>query len=437
MSDYEDDDVEIDYNPDEVQDDGNEDDLGIDLENNFLEAETDPDPIKCYREIIDIDISNSTEHKWAYKCYEKLSVIYIQKNDLEEFKKCFEKISTFYNKIEYADKVDTMRTLIMEINKKFDYNTKLDVFNFILSCLKKEELTREYLNLGVEYCKILLVHNDYEKLRKLLPEIFQVLDTTKEEEYLKNIKLQMIIMEIQLCKVDGRQIEIKDLYQDAQRLMVDQVFEDKYLTAIINEEGGKISMRQKDFDEAFRQFKSSFQYYKESGNKEALKVLKYSYVSLLLVKKKAFISEDEVKDYKNDKDLMNLVNLYEAYRVMDIEKFNKIWFNEIVKNEKDPFIQENFKEILYGFRINYTVKKMKAFKQCKFNALIKELGININEMFGIAMYIVRNNLVKSKIDFVNEQIISLDDRKTVGLMDEEDEKAPDVYNSLYDWEKLF
>ena len=50
--------------------------------------------------------------------------------------------------------------------------------------------------------------------------------------------------------------------------MKDQVFEDKFLVAIINEEGGKIAMRQKDFNKALEKFKFAFHYYRDMGNEE-------------------------------------------------------------------------------------------------------------------------------------------------------------------------
>ena len=73
MSDYEDyGDDEIDYDPDAVGDvdDNNED--GINLEDNFIEAEHSTDPISAYKTVIELEISNSSDHKWSYKSYEKL-----------------------------------------------------------------------------------------------------------------------------------------------------------------------------------------------------------------------------------------------------------------------------------------------------------------------------------------------------------------------------
>ncbi len=65
-------------------------------------------------------------------------------------------------------------------------------------------------------------------------------------------------MKIQILKHVDNAIDIKSLYLEANKLMSDQAFEDKFLTGIINEEGGKIAMRQKDFNIALEKFKFLF-----------------------------------------------------------------------------------------------------------------------------------------------------------------------------------
>ena len=63
MSDYEDnvDDDEIDYNPEEDIPQDEEDNGGLNLEDNFLQAENAEDQVQAYKDIIDLEISNSNE----------------------------------------------------------------------------------------------------------------------------------------------------------------------------------------------------------------------------------------------------------------------------------------------------------------------------------------------------------------------------------------
>ena len=233
----------------------------------------------------------------------------------------------------------------------------------------------------------------------------------------KNIKLELIIMNIQILKHEGNNIDIKSLYLEANKLMIDQVFEDKFLTGIINEEGGKISMRQKDFNKALEKFKFAFHSYRDTGSEEeAVTALKYAFiVSLLVLDSSIIVTKEEANLYSKHQSLMNLVKLFDAYNALDIKKIIDIWKKDIIPKEKDKFIQENKDDILYNIRINYVVRKLKAFKNCKFDVIEKEIGVNNDELLGMIMNIAKNQLARVKINFVKKQLEIIDDYSDGGL----------------------
>ena len=193
--------------------------------------------------------------------------------------------------------------------------------------------------------------------------------------------------------------------------------EDKFLTGIINEEGGKISMRQKEFDKALEKFKFAFHSYRDTGNEEeAVTVLKYAFiVSLLVLDSSIIVTKEEANLYSKHQSLMKLVGLSDAYNALDIKKIMEIWNKDIIPNEKDKFIQENKDDILYNIRMNYIVRKLKAFKNCKFDVIEKEIGVNNNELLGMIMNIAKNQVAKVKINFVKKQLEIIDDFSDNGL----------------------
>jgi hypothetical protein len=251
----------------------------------------------------------------------------------------------------------------------------------------------------------------------MLPSLMEDVDNYEEKEMVKNIKLELIIMNIQILKHEGNTIDIKSLYLEANKLMIDQVFEDKFLTGIINEEGGKIAMRQKDFNNALEKFKFAFHSYRDMGHEEeAVTALKYAFiVSLLVLDSSIIVTKEEANLYSKHKTLMNLVNLFDAYNALDIKKTMDIWRKDVLPNEKDKFIQENKDDILYNIRINYVVKKLKAYKNCKFEVIEKEIEVDNNELLGLVMNIARNQLAKVKINFVKKQLEIIDDFSDNGM----------------------
>ena len=406
---YDEGDDQIDYNEDEYI--PQEDEGGLNLEDNYLQAENADDPIQAYRDVIDLEISNSDERKWTYKSYEKLALIFIKKMNKDEFKKAVENVANFYSKVEDCDKQDTIRELCSEIKILKDTNLKLELFKILLQYLKDNGITREYFFVGVELCKLYSFNKKFNELKKLLPTLMEDVDNYEDKEMVKNIKLELIIMNMQILKHEGNTIDLKSLYLEANKLMIDQVFEDRFLTGIINEEGGKIAMRQKEFDKALAKFKFAFHSYRDTGNEEeAVTVLKYAFiVSLLVLDSSTIVTKEEANLYSKHKSLMNLVNLFDAYNALDIKKVIEIWNKDIIPNEKDKFIQENKTDILYNIRINYVVRKLKAFKNCKFEIIEKEIGVKNDELMGMMMNIAKNQIAKIKINFVKKQIEVIDD----------------------------
>ena len=417
MSDVEDygDDDQIDYNEDEYI--PQEDEGGLNLEDNYLQAENADDPIQAYRDVIDLEISNSDERKWTYKSYEKLALIFIKKMNKDEFKKSVENLANFYSKVEDCDKQDTIRELCSEIKILTDTNLKLELFRILLQYLKDNGITREYFFVGVELCKLYSFNKKFNELKELLPTLMEDVDNYEDKEMVKNIKLELIIMKMQILKHEGNTIDLKSLYLEANKLMIDQVFEDKFLTGIINEEGGKIAMRQKEFDKALAKFKFAFHSYRDTGNEEeAVTVLKYAFiVSLLVLDSSTIVTKEEANLYSKHKSLMNLVSLFDAYNALDIKKVIEIWNKDIIPNEKDKFIQENKDDILYNIRINYVVRKLKAFKNCRFEIIEKEIGVKNDELMGMIMNIAKNQIAKIKINFVKKQVEVIDDYSDGGM----------------------
>ena len=417
MSDVDDygDDDQIDYNEDEYI--PQEDEGGLNLEDNYLQAENADDPIQAYRDVIDLEISNSDERKWTYKSYEKLALIFIKKMNKDEFKKSVENLANFYSKVEDCDKQDTIRELCSEIKILTDTNLKLELFRILLQYLKDNGITREYFFVGVELCKLYSFNKKFNELKELLPTLMEDVDNYEDKEMVKNIKLELIIMKMQILKHEGNTIDLKSLYLEANKLMIDQVFEDKFLTGIINEEGGKIAMRQKEFDKALAKFKFAFHSYRDTGNEEeAVTVLKYAFiVSLLVLDSSTIVTKEEANLYSKHKSLMNLVSLFDAYNALDIKKVIEIWNKDIIPNEKDKFIQENKADILYNIRINYVVRKLKAFKNCKFEMIEKEIGVKNDELMGMIMNIAKNQIAKIKINFVKKQVEVIDDYSDGGM----------------------
>lgn len=414
---------EIDYNPDEEV--YQQDDNGLNLEDNFIVAEQSDNPIQAYKEIIELEISNSSEHKWSYKCYEKLAAIYLKEKNDAEFAETIKKLSENYSKVEDVDRQDTVRELISSIKSIEDNNSKIKYFKILFKELKDQGIEKEFLKVGVELCKVYSLNKNYNELKDNVLMLRNIVNKMKQNDSLKNLQLQLIILNMQVCKNEGKTIEIKSLYLEANKLMQDQTFEDQFLTAIVNEEGGKISMRQKDFNQALEKFKYAFHFYRDNGKiEESVTVLKYAFIlSLLVLDSRIIMTKDEAIPYK-DASLSNLVNLFDAYSKLDIHKVNQIWSKDIVAKEKDNFILENKDDIIYNIRINYIIRRLKCYKTCKLEVLEKEVEVSNNVLIGMIMNIAKNGLANIKVNLV---------QKRIEILDEDNESQTNLINNYRRW----
>ena len=433
MSDYGDgEDDQIDYDPDAMmQEEGNDEDQ-FNLENNFIEAEHSDNPIEAYNTIIEIERDNSSSSTWSYKSYEKLCLIFIKKNNFEEFKNKINKLFELYSKVDDAERQDTIRNISYAINEINDDKFKINAFATMLEIVKDKGIDRAILETGRDYARILF---KYEKLENLIGELRKYLDDIKEsDEIIKGMKLEFIVMEIDLKRIKNDKFAIKQLYLEAKELLKVQTFEDKRLSGIINEEGGKIDLRQKEYDKALEKFTLSFHNYKDCGDSNAINAFKYSLLSGLMARNKTIIvSTEESKKYENDENLMNVVKLFKAFEDLNIEEINK-WNSEINKKEKDYFIKENLNEIIYNIRLNYLINKLKAYKICKINTLSNELNINKNDIINMILQIGRNNYLNVKINFV-EDFVEVE--KNNSNDNNEDKIYKDVVDNYLSWINLF
>ena len=364
------DEPEIDYDPEYVQ---QEEEHMFNFDNMFYEASEKENPIEDLMTIIETERDNCGDvYTFRFKCYELMVEYYIKKNDYDLLPETLKKLFEFYPKVDDVERQDTISKMMYILQSQDDKQFVMDALSYLLELLKEQELHKTYIETGVEYAKILFTLDKMEELGLLLEELLDYFDRlNSEDETLKSKKLELLVMKIRYCNFMKNSKESKRLYLQAYNLNKDKVFDDVRLSAIINEEGGKMHLRQKQYDAALEKFKKAYHLYQESGNIRAKSLLKYSIIASLITKQEHMIvSEEEAKHFENDEKLNALIDLQNAFQDMDIMNVNAIWNERISKSEDDNFILENLNEILHNIRRNYVRNKLKAYKVCRFDTLV-------------------------------------------------------------------
>ena len=413
MSDYEVEDYNendyVDYDDYDVPHDENE----INFEDMYLVA-CNENKEEDYKNLITMEKENSNTRNFSFGCYQKLCILYIQKKNLDAFSDSFKNLSELYSQVEPNFKSDTMREINQEMNNIHDVEFLAElcrlIIDYLFEKIKDKLIARELLNTGILFSKNCLLTGKIEMFGDLLEEMFDIMDRIEDmntDESLKNSKLEFLVLKIQYCNIKNRTNEAKKLYFEADSINKEKVIVDNSLSSIINEQGGKIYMGQKNYERSLEKFKQAFYNYQDSGNNEKAKVLlKYSILNSIIVRNSNnVVSIDEIKIYLEDPQISALVELKKAYESANISLINDLWNNKIKKIETDEFIIIQLNEILHEIRFNYIRMKLTAYNVCKFSTLEKELGVDREYIQSLLLEIAITEQQESiKIDFTNHSV---------------------------------
>ena len=122
-----------DYDDNEIDDyndyDMENDDMKDELENLFLDAKNAEDPISAYKDVIEMESSNSNEKTMTIRAYKEICIIYLARDDYEKF--C----------ADLQNLTKASKNLKEEI-----FKTK--IFDEILVFIEKNDEKEEYININ-------------------------------------------------------------------------------------------------------------------------------------------------------------------------------------------------------------------------------------------------------------------------------------------------
>lgn len=388
---------------------------GINLEDMLILAKSEND-ISKFKEIIELEKDNfGTQVQYSFMSYQQLCIIFIRSKDIENFSTNFSLLVNLYPKVEYSYKIDTMREIIYALSYCNDQDFSSQICRSIINILfdkigTDKSIDRELLNTGVLFCKNLIQLGKVDELGELLEEMFDCMDRMdmREDESLNNSKLELLVLKIQFCNLKNKSKEAKQLYYEAYNMNRNKVITDNTISSIINEQGGKLYMIQRNYEKALELFKQAFYNFQSSGNNnKAKEMIKYSVLNSIIVRNsKSFVSEEEVKHYLWDKQLCAMLELKRAYESADITQINKIWNEQILRTETDQFIITQVNEILHSIRFNYIQMKLSAYQVCKFDTLCSEIGVDRDYLVSLLLEMISSdNMLNLRINFTDSCVV--------------------------------
>ncbi|KAH8274113.1 hypothetical protein KR044_010899 [Drosophila immigrans] len=433
MSDNDDDfmcDDDEDYGLEYSEDSNSEPD--VDLENQYynskaLKEEEPKAALASFQKVLDLE--NGEKGEWGFKAlkqmikinfrlcnYEEMMVRYKQlltyiksavtRNHSEKsINSILDYISTSKNVSKYKLR---FRRACLQCQLPFQMALLQNFYETTLDALRDAKNDRLWFKTNTKLGKLYFDRSDFTKLQKILKQLHSSCQTDDGEDDLKKGTqlLEIYALEIQMYTVQKNNKKLKALYE--QSLHIKSAIPHPLIMGVIRECGGKMHLREGEFEKAHTDFFEAFKNYDESGSPRRTTCLKYLVLANMLMKSgiNPFDSQ-EAKPYKNDPEILAMTNLVNSYQNNDINEFETILRQHRSNIMADQFIREHIEDLLRNIRTQVLIKLIKPYKNIAIPFIANALNIEPAEVESLLVSCILDDTIKGRIDQVN-QVLQLD-----------------------------
>ncbi|CAI4231605.1 unnamed protein product [Auanema sp. JU1783] len=400
--DYMDDDE--DYGFEYEDDSGSEPD--VDLENQYYSAKGLKSEGKLNEAITHFEKVLSLESEmgeWGFKALKQMIKITFTQN-------AFDAMLTHYTRLlRYIKTAVTKNYSEKSINSILDYistSKQMELlqqfYKTTLDALKDSKNERLWFKTNIKLGKLYLDMRQYSQLEKILKQLKKSCKNEEgEEDQKKGTQLlEIYALEIQMHTEQKNNKALKRLYELAQQAILSKsAIPHPLILGVIRECGGKMHLRDGQFEKAHTDFFEAFKNYDESGSTRRTTCLKYLVLANMLIKSdiNPFDSQ-EAKPFKNEPDIVAMTEMVSAYQENNIDGFEKILAENKESIMSDPFIKEHIEELLNNIRTQVLLKLVRPYTRVRLNYLAKQLRIEVAEIKRLLIDTILDEGLAARID---------------------------------------
>lgn len=402
-------DDEEDYDLEYSEDSASEPD--VDLENQYYNSkalkEDDPNlSLQSFQKVLDLETEKG---EWGFKALKQMIKINFKLGHFDEMMTRYQQLLTYIKSAvtrNHSEK--SINSILDYISTSKQMELLQNFYETTLEALKDAKNDRLWFKTNTKLGKLYFDRGEFTKLAKILKQLHQSCQTDDGEDDLKKGTqlLEIYALEIQMYTAQKNNKKLKALYE--QSLHIKSAIPHPLIMGVIRECGGKMHLREGDYELAHTDFFEAFKNYDESGSGRRTTCLKYLVLANMLMKSgiNPFDSQ-EAKPYKNDPEILAMTNLVSAYQNDDINEFEKILKTNRKNIMDDPFIREHIEDLLRNIRTQVLIKLIKPYTRIHIPFISKELNIDTEEVESLLVSCILDNTIHGRIDQVN-QLLELD-----------------------------
>merc|ERR1711973_213215 len=389
----------------------------VDLENQYYNSkslkENNPKgALESFQRVLDLE--NGEKGEWGFKALKQMIKINFRLQNYVAMMSRYKLLLTYIKSAvtrNHSEK--SINSILDYISTSKQMQLLQDFYETTLDALRDAKNDRLWFKTNCKLGKLYFDREEYAKLSRILKQLHTSCMTQEGEDDLKKGTqlLEIYALEIQMYTAQKNNKKLKALYE--QSLHIKSAIPHPLIMGVIRECGGKMHLREEEYDNAATDFFEAFKNYDESGSSRRITCLKYLVLAYMLMKSdiNPFDSQ-EAKPYKNDQEILAMTNLVSAYQNNDINDFERILRTNRQNIMDDPFIREHIEDLLKNIRTQVLVKLIKPYTRIHIPFISKELNIDTNEVESLLVQCILDNTVQGRIDQEN-QLLELE-RLTAG-----------------------
>ncbi|KAI9292599.1 PCI-domain-containing protein [Neoconidiobolus thromboides FSU 785] len=382
----------------------------LSLENRYYDAKSlvkeDPSKvIDAFEEIIKLEEGDGP---FTFKSTKQLLKFTYRNGDLEKAMSYYQKILSFPlgDGVASTYKDSSINNMVDLISKNTNNEFLDQFFKDTIKVLDPVRNERSWIRTQLKLAHLWLTQKNFDSLRELLPTLYNFCkDTSGNDEERKGTHLLDIIsIDMEIASIFKDNKKSKRLYERASN--VKTAFASPRADGVIRECGGKMYMRESNYELAYKDFFKSFNAYNDVGAPQRLRIIKYIVLTSML--SNALVSpfdSPEMSQYRSHRECRHLYQLINAFQNKDSKLFEEILAEHSESLQDDPFVSSFFYQLTHTVRTQTLIKICKSFTQLK----IEFIAMLLNLSSEIAMELIVNSLldedIKGHIDDVKNMLV--------------------------------
>jgi len=406
MSDYDDDFMaeDEDYDLEYSEDSNSEPD--VDLENQYynsksLKENKPKGALESFQRVLDLE--NGEKGEWGFKALKQMIKINFRLQNFDEMMTRYKQLLTYIKSAvtrNHSEK--SINSILDYISTSKQMELLQNFYETTLDALRDAKNERLWFKTMTKLGKLYFDREEFNRLARILKQLRQSCQTDEGEDDLKKGTqlLEVYALEIQMYTAQKNNKKLKALYD--QSLHIKSAIPHPLILGVIRECGGKMHLREGEFEKAHTDFFEAFKNYDESGSPRRTTCLKYLVLANMLMKSgiNPFDSQ-EAKPYKNDVEILAMTNLVTSYQNNDINEFEKILKVNRQTIMEDTFIREHIEDLLRNIRTQVLIKLIKPYTRIQIQFISGELNIETGDVESLLVSCILDSTISGRIDQVS------------------------------------